>query len=159
MKPVAPRLPSIPVLVALTAVMPLGMHMLLPGLSAIARDFAVSVPTVQWSVTLFMVAVALAQLVYGPVSDRFGRRRPLLVGLVIFLLGSLACAAATSSPLLLAGRVIQGIGACSGMVLGRAMVRDVYPANRAAVTLGYVSTALVIFSALAPMLGLRKACS
>ena len=153
MKPVAPRLPSIPVLVALTAVMPLGMHMLLPGLSAIARDFAVSVPTVQWSVTLFMVAVALAQLVYGPVSDRFGRRRPLLVGLVIFLLGSLACAAATSSPLLLAGRVIQGIGACSGMVLGRAMVRDVYPANRAAVTLGYVSTALVIFSALAPMLG------
>ena len=62
MKTVAPRIPSITVLVALTAVMPLGMHMILPGLSAIARDFAVSVPTIQWSVTLYMIAVAVAQL-------------------------------------------------------------------------------------------------
>jgi len=147
------RIPSIAVLVALTAMMPLGMHMLLPAISTIARDFAVPPATIQWSVTLYMVAVAVAQLVYGPVSDQFGRRPPLLAGLVIFIVGSLVCAAATDTPQFLAGRVIQGVGACTGMVLGRAMVRDVYPSNRAAVTLGYVSTAMVIFSALSPLVG------
>jgi MFS transporter, DHA1 family, multidrug resistance protein len=91
--------------------------------------------------------------VYGPISDQFGRRLPLLSGIVVFLIGSLICATAASAPLLLIGRVIQGIGACTGVVLGRAMVRDVYPADRAAAVLAYVSMALVAFSALSPLIG------
>jgi DHA1 family bicyclomycin/chloramphenicol resistance-like MFS transporter len=153
MKAFKPRLPSIPVLVGLTAMMPLGMHLLLPAIPSIARDFAVSVPTVQWSITLYMAAVAIAQLVYGPLSDQFGRRPPLLIGLLIFIAGSAMCAVATSAPMLLWGRVIQGIGACTGLVLGRAMVRDVYPPERASTVLAYISMAIVIFPALAPMFG------
>lgn len=147
------RVPSIATLVALTAMMPLGMHLLVPGLLSMARDLAVPVPTVQLAITLYMIAVAVAQLVYGPISDQFGRRGPLLSGIVVFLIGSLVCATAASASLLLLGRVIQGIGACTGVVLGRAMVRDVYPADRAAAVLAYISMALVAFSALSPLIG------
>ncbi len=142
-----------PVLVALTALLPLGMHMLLPALPSIAREFGAPIHTIQWAVTGFMIAVAVAQLVYGPLSDRYGRRAPLLVGLLIFAAGSLVCAAAPNTWVLLLGRVIQGAGACTGIVLGRAMVRDVYSTERSSTLLAYVSMALMMVPGMAPIIG------
>ncbi len=145
--------PSIPVLVGLTALMPLGMHIVLPAIPTVARSFDASVATIQWSVSLYMIAVAAAQLIYGPLSDRYGRRPPLLVGLGIFIIGSILCAVAPTAPLLFAGRLVQGAGACVGMVLGRAMVRDIYQSDRAVVVLAYISMALMSVPGIAPIVG------
>ncbi len=144
-------LPTIPILVGLGSLMPLGMHVVLPALPAMARDLDTSVATTQWTVTLFMLAVAFGQLVYGPVSDRYGRLPPLFVGLAVFCAGSLVCALAPSTTVVMIGRVIAGVGACAGMVLGRAMVRDVYEGSRAVDMLAYVSMALMMVPTMAPI--------
>ncbi len=144
-------LPTVPVLVALSALMPLGMHVVLPAIPAMAADLNASIATMQMTVTLYMVAVALAQIVYGPMSDRYGRKPPLLVGLGIFLAGSIICAIAPTSGVLLVGRIIQGAGSCVGMVLGRAMVRDVYPPERSVNIMAYVAMALMVVPGLVPM--------
>ncbi len=147
------KAPSIPVLVVLTALMSLGMHTVLPAIPVIAHDFGAQLSTIQLTVPLYMGAVAIAQLVYGPLSDRFGRKPPLLVGLCIFFAGSLICALAPTTPVLLVGRIVQGAGACVGMVLGRAMVRDVYSGDRAVTVLAYVAMAMMAIPGLAPIVG------
>lgn len=146
-------LPSLPVLVAMTAIGSIGMQVILPALPSIARDLQAPVSSVQWLITLYMLMIAGGQLVYGPVSDRFGRRIPLMVGLAILVAGSLLCAFATNLPMLLAGRVIQAAGACAGVVMARAMVRDVYAPDQAVVALGRVAMAQTIAPALSPIVG------
>jgi DHA1 family bicyclomycin/chloramphenicol resistance-like MFS transporter len=145
------RLPSLPVLVGLSALMPLGMHVVLPAIPDMATGFNTSLASMQMTITLYMVTVALGQIVYGPLSDRFGRRPPLLVGLTIFLAGSIISAVAPTGWVLLLGRAIQGAGACVGMVLGRAMVRDVYPSERSVNILAYVTMALMVVPGLVPI--------
>jgi len=131
-------------LMGVTALMPLSMHVILPAIPAISRGLNAPVSTIQLAVSLFLAVVAFGQLVYGPMSDRFGRKPPLLVGLGIFVVGTLVCAAATSAAMLLGGRMLQGLGACSGVVLARAMLRDVYPADRSAVLQARMSTIVII---------------
>src|SRR5262249_61205873 len=124
-----------------------------PAIPALARYSARDLATVQLALSLYFIAVAAGQLIYGPLSDRFGRRPVLLWGIGIYTASSLLCAAAPSLELLLAGRVLQAIGACSGMVISRAIVRDVYDRAAAASAIGYITSGMAVVPALAPVIG------
>lgn len=154
-EPPAPRrpAPSIALLVAMTGLGPFTMQILIPSLPAMAVALAVPYATVQLSLTLYLVGVAAGQLLYGPLSDRFGRKPLLLGGLGLYILGTLAAAVAPSAGFLIVARVMQAVGSCAGLVLGRAMVRDAYPREQAASVLGYVSTAMAVAPMIAPLLG------
>ncbi|MDB5374350.1 MAG: transporter [Belnapia sp.] len=145
--------PAITLLVAMTGLGPFTMQILIPSLPALAAALATNYGTAQLTLTLYLVGVAVAQLVYGPLSDRYGRKPLLLTGLAIYLVGSLAAALAPSIGWLVAARVLQAIGGCAGLVLGRAMIRDAYPREQAASVMGYVSTAMAVAPMIAPLLG------
>ena len=112
--PHAPRPPRLALLIAVTALGPTAMHILLPSLPGMQRLFATDFATVQLTLTLYLVGLAVAQLIYGPVSDRFGRRPVLLAGVGLFLAGSLVCLMAPAIEVLIAGRVVQAVGGCAG---------------------------------------------
>lgn len=144
------------VTILLTAVVGIGalsIDMFLPSLPSIARQFGSQSATVQLAITLFLMAYAGSQLVFGPVSDRFGRRPVLLGGLALYLAGAVLCTLAPSVEVLIAARMIQGVGAGSGPVVGRAIVRDVYSRERAARVLALMGTAQALTPILAPILG------
>jgi MFS transporter, DHA1 family, multidrug resistance protein len=103
--------------------------------------------------TLYFIGIATGQLVYGPVSDRFGRRPVLLCGLGLFLGGTVMCAVAWSLPVLIFGRVIQALGGCSGLVLSRAIIRDVYDRDASARAIALVMMAMTLVPALCPAVG------
>lgn len=142
--------------ILLTAVVGLGalsIDMFLPSLPAIAAAFAAPPATVQLTVTLFLVAFAVAQLVYGPLSDRYGRRGVLLGGLALYTVAGLACAVAPSVSALVAARVLQALGGGSGPVVARAVVRDLYERERAARVFAYMSMVQSLNPMLAPVVG------
>lgn len=141
------------ILVVATAIGPFSMQIFLPALPSIQADFAVSAATAQLAFSLSALAMAVATLIYGPLSDRLGRRPALLSGLVIFLAGSLICAFANSIGLLIFGRVVQAAGGCAGMVLGRAIVRDLYDREKSASAIAYITMAMVVAPMLAPAIG------
>ena len=145
--------PHIGLLIAATGLGPFTMQIIIPCMPALMVALSASYGTVQLTLTLYLVGVAVAQLVYGPLSDRYGRRPLLLAGLGIYLLGSLAAALSPSIGWLIAARVLQAIGGCAGLVLGRAMIRDAYPREQAASMMGYVSTAMAVAPMIAPLLG------
>jgi DHA1 family bicyclomycin/chloramphenicol resistance-like MFS transporter len=111
-------------LVAVTASGTLAMHILVPVLPLAAEDLAVSSGTIQLAITLYLFGVAGGQLLYGPVSDRFGRRPALLVALVLYVGASIVAGLAPNITVLVIARVVQALGGCGGLVLGRAVVRD-----------------------------------
>ncbi|BBK38811.1 Bcr/CflA family drug resistance efflux transporter [Allostella sp. ATCC 35155] len=140
-------------LVALATMTSISIAIYLPAMPTLARELDAPMEMVQLTVSVFLVGVGLGQLLYGPASDRFGRRPALLFGLVVYAAGSLACALAPTIGLLLAGRVLQAAGACAGMALVRAIIRDTYPRERMASALSTVTGAMAISPALAPILG------
>src|SRR5579862_9003878 len=119
-------------LVALTACGTMGMHVIIPALPATARALSMSIATTQLTITLYLIGLAFGQLFLGPVSDRFGRRPVLLVGLSLFFVASIVTAFAPNATILIGARVLQSIGGCAGLVLGRAAVRDAASPDRAA---------------------------
>jgi DHA1 family bicyclomycin/chloramphenicol resistance-like MFS transporter len=144
------------VAVLLTAVVGLGalsIDMFLPSLPALARAYETTPATAQLTVTLFLAGLAPAQLAWGPLSDRFGRRRTLLAGLALYAAAGLGCALAPSIRALIVARVIQAFGAGSGQVIARAIVRDVYPREHAARVLALMGTAQALNPILAPVIG------
>jgi DHA1 family bicyclomycin/chloramphenicol resistance-like MFS transporter len=140
-------------LAAITALAPFSLQIFLPALPAIQASFAVAPGVVQLALSLSILANALANLAYGPLSDRFGRRPVLLVGLAAFIAGSLGCALAPSIELLIGARVVQSIGGAAGMVLARAIVRDLYDRERSASIIAYLTMAMVVAPMLAPTIG------
>ncbi len=142
-----------PLLVALTACGTLGMHIIIPALPATARAMGISIGTVQLTITLYLVGLATGQLLYGPLSDRFGRRPVLLAGMTLFTLASLATAMAPSPAILIGARVLQSIGGCAGLVLGRAAVRDAATPDKAAGQLALLTVTMSIMPAVAPAIG------
>ena len=132
---------------------PFTMQVLVPSLPAMGRDLGVSTATVQLTVTLYLLGVGVGQLFYGPLSDRFGRRPLLLGGLALYAVASLAAALAGGIGALVAARVAQALGACAGVVLARAVIRDVWARDEAASVLGYVTMGMTIAPMLAPVLG------
>lgn len=146
-------LPFAALLTALTAFGPLATDMYLPSLPAMAEDFATDVGTVQLTLSVFMAGFGLSQLVVGPLSDRFGRRPVLIVGVGLYFLATAACAVAPTIEFLIGLRFIQAIGACTGVVVARAVVRDVYGRDRAAKVLAYMGTAMALAPVIAPVIG------
>ncbi|TWC40082.1 DHA1 family bicyclomycin/chloramphenicol resistance-like MFS transporter [Pseudomonas sp. SJZ079] len=112
------------ILGALSAFGPLAIDFYLPAFPTMAQAFATDVEHVQLSLAAYFIGLAIGQLMYGPLADRFGRRRPLLFGVLLFTLASLACALAPSLQWLIAARFVQALGGCAGMVVTRAVVRD-----------------------------------
>ncbi|OWJ67187.1 multidrug effflux MFS transporter [Inquilinus limosus] len=141
------------VLTLLTGFGPMSTDVYLPSLPALVTAFGTDVATVQLTLSVFLVGFAVAQLVYGPVSDRFGRRPAILAGVAIFTAASIACALATSIEMLILCRFLQALGACCGPVLGRAVVRDLYGPERSARILAYMSMAMALAPAIGPMIG------
>src|SRR5262245_37346873 len=139
------------VLTLLTGFGPMSTDVYLPSLPALVTAFDTDVATVQLTLSVFLVGFAVAQLVYGPVSDRFGRRPAILAGVTIFTAASIACALATSIEMLILFRFLQALGACCGPVLGRAVVRDLYGPERSARILAYMSLSMDLAPALRPI--------
>ena len=146
-------LPVTALLTALVALGPISTDLYLPSLPSLARYFAVGVDDIQLTLSVFLVGLATAQLVYGPLSDRFGRRPVLLVGLAIYVVASVVCMLSPSVPVLVVARFVQAVGACVGPVLGRAIVRDVHGREGAARVLAYMSAAMALAPAIGPILG------
>ena len=122
----------------------------MPGLR---RYFDISVSQAQMTLSVFVVAFAIAQLAYGPLSDRFGRRPTLVTGLFMFFLASLACALAGSIEQLIVARFFQALGCCAPTVIGRAIVRDVHGAEGTARMMGYISAGMSLLICAWPMVG------
>jgi MFS transporter, DHA1 family, multidrug resistance protein len=142
-----------PLLVAMTACGTLGMHIIIPALPATARALGMSVSAAQLTITLYLIGLAIGQLLYGPVSDRFGRRPVLLAGLTLFTVAGAVTAFAPTAGLLIGGRVLQSVGGCAGLVLGRAAVRDGASADRAAGQLALLTLVMSMVPAIAPAIG------
>lgn len=133
---------------SLTALGPLSIDMYLPSFPAIARDLTASPAQVQLTLAVFFVALGIGQAFYGPLSDRFGRRRPLCFGLALYVLASAGCALARSIDALVAWRFAQALGGCAGMVIARAVVRDRFDEREAA----RFFSLLILVTGLAPIL-------
>jgi DHA1 family bicyclomycin/chloramphenicol resistance-like MFS transporter len=143
----------IALLVLVTVLGPLSMQMFLPALPAIQKGFAADPGTAQLTLTLAMLSIGVATLAFGPLSDRFGRRPVLLAGIVLFLVGSVVAALAPTIGVLIGGRIVQAAGASAGIVLARAMARDVYGFARSVRVISYLTMAMVVAPMLSPALG------
>ncbi|MCA9822866.1 MAG: multidrug effflux MFS transporter [Dehalococcoidia bacterium] len=126
----------------------MSIDMFLPSMPQMARDFDTSTASISLAVTLFLLAFAASQLVWGPASDRFGRRPIMFIGLSLFIAGSIVSLFAGSVAVLVASRIAQGFGGGAGPAIGRAMVIDIYPRERATRILAVIT----VSTALAPML-------
>lgn len=140
-------------LTTLVALGPLSTDLYLPSLPTLAEVFATDAARVQLTLSVFLVGFAVAQLAYGPLSDRYGRRPVMLGGLALYFLASLGCLLASSIEQLIVARFVQAVGACAGPVLGRAIVRDAWGPLEAARTLAYVSGAMALAPLVGPALG------
>src|SRR3954464_15314166 len=120
------RPPPLLILVLSTALGSLGLHMVVPALPEMARVFGIPAADIGFVVTAYLVGLAVAQLVIGPLSDRFGRRPVLLGGIFTFLATTALCVFTTSESWLFIARALQAFGGCAGTVLGRAIIRDCY---------------------------------
>lgn len=141
------------VLALFTAVGPLATDMYLPALPAIARDLGAGVAQTQFTLSVFLIGFAAGQFIYGPVSDRIGRKPVLLAGLGLFVVASLACTLATNIEALIAARFGQALGGAGPIVLGRAMVRDLYEGARAGRELSRMGSIMGLVPAVAPVVG------
>ncbi len=143
----------IALLATVTATGPFAMQVFLPALPAIQQSFGVSPGIAQLTLSLSMIAIALATLIYGPVSDRLGRRPTMLAGMALFGLGSIGCALATSIEGLIIARVVQAAGGAAGMVLARAIAHDRFGAAGATSVIAQLTMVMVVAPMIAPAVG------
>ncbi|WP_409280564.1 multidrug effflux MFS transporter [Pseudomonas defluvii] len=147
------NLRTVLILGALSAFGPLAIDFYLPGFPAMAQAFATDEKHIQATLAAYFLGLSLGQLAYGPVADRFGRRIPLLIGLVLFTVASLACAFAPTLEALIVARFVQALGGCAGMVLSRAIVSDTCDAVGSAKVFSQLMLVMGLAPILAPMLG------
>jgi DHA1 family bicyclomycin/chloramphenicol resistance-like MFS transporter len=144
---------QIAVLATLAAIGTLATNILLPSLPQMAASLQVSTAEVTASITVFLAVFAVGQLAVGPISDRYGRRMPVLTGFVVFVAGSIWCGVATDLPGLLIGRVIQAAGACSTSVLSRAIARDLFSGAALGRAMALIMIAMAAAPGFSPLLG------
>ena len=137
----------------LSAMGAFSIDMYLPGFPDIARDLHTTVAHVTLSITSFFIGISLGQLLYGPLLDRFGRKKPLYIGLFIYMATSIACAFAPTANMLIGLRFLQALGSCSGMVASRALVRDIFPVEENAKIFSLLMLVLALSPIVAPTLG------
>ena len=141
------------ILGTLTTISPFSIDMYLPGFPAIAKSLNTTIDQVQLSLTAYLVGISLGQLLYGPLLDRYGRKLPIYVGLVIYLLASLGCALTTSIETLIVMRFLQAIGGCVGLVAAQALVRDLFPVTQIAQVFSLLTLVVAVSPMIAPTIG------
>lgn len=137
----------------MTAIGPLSLNILAPAMPGLIGMFGADAGTVQLTLSLYLLGMAISQLVLGPLSDRFGRRPVMLAGLALTVLASFAALAATSIAALIVWRIAQAFGATCGTVIARAVIRDIYDRERSAAMIGWVTMAMVVAPMIAPLIG------
>lgn len=143
----------IPQLVCISLLLALSIDIYLPALPDIAKLLHATQAQTQMTISVFIAGFSVGQLIYGPLSDIFGRKPILLLGLSIYLLGSLICFIAPSIYMLMTGRLIQGVGACVGPITAFAMIRDIYQKENCARNISYITTSMSFSPIVAPILG------
>lgn len=141
------------ILGSLSTISPFSIDMYLPGFPAIARDLHTTIDMVQLSLTSYLIGISAGQLLYGPLLDRYGRKRPLYAGLLIYLLTSVGCAFTGSVDSLITMRFLQAIGGCAGMVSAQALVRDLFPVNQTAQAFSLLTLVIAVSPMIAPTVG------
>src|ERR1700739_3647302 len=140
-------------LVAMTGIAPISLYMLVPALPVLASVFGRDISIAQMTVSLYMVGIACSQMIMGPLSDRFGRRPVLLGGRGLMVIASIGGIFAQSLPQLIAARFLQALGGASGMVISRAIIRDLYPRERIGAMISLVIAVMMIAQMLSPLTG------
>jgi MFS transporter, DHA1 family, multidrug resistance protein len=151
---VAPRSAAyLALLISLSSFGPLTMSIYTPVMPLIGSDLGTGADNVKYTLTTYMLGFAIGQLFYGPLSDRFGRRPIVLIGVAVFTATSIGCAFASSIEGLIGLRILQGLGAASGAVLGRALLRDAYEAKEMSLVMSWIALAMNVSPAIAPSIG------
>ncbi len=127
--------------------------MYLPGFPVIAAELRTTIDQIQLSLTSYLIGIAIGQLIYGPLLDRFGRQKPLYAGLVIYILASVGCALTNSPETLIFMRFAQAIGGCAGMVAALALVRDLFPVDKIAQVISLQTLVISVSPMIAPTVG------
>ena len=140
-------------LVAMTGVAPISLYMLVPALPMLAQSFGRDISIAQMTVSLYMVGIACSQIIMGPLSDRFGRRPVLLAGLGLMVMASVGCIFAETLPQLIVARFLQALGGATGMVVSRAIIRDLYSRERVGAMISLVIAVMMIAQMLSPLTG------
>ena len=140
-------------LIAMTGVSSLSLNILVPAIPGLVTKFAANPASVQLTVSLYLLGLAVAQLVFGPLSDRFGRRPVVLAGLALATVASTAAIFAASIATLIVARVAHSLGASTGQTIGRAIIRDLYDREHAASMIGLVTSVVVLMPMVAPLIG------
>jgi MFS transporter, DHA1 family, multidrug resistance protein len=140
-------------LVVMTGVAPISLYLLVPALPKLATAFGRDIAIAQMTVSLYMVGIACSQIIMGPLSDRFGRRPVLLAGLSLMVAASIACSFAETLPQLIAARFLQALGGASGMVVSRAIIRDLYERAQIGARISLVIAVMMIAQMLSPLTG------
>ncbi len=138
---------------ALTAFAPMSIDMYLPAFPAMGADLNADAGQQQATLAVFLFGMAIGQFLYGPASDRFGRRAPILVGITVYVVASIACALATSADGIIVARFVQALGGCAGAVVARAVVRDQFDHTETARMLSLLTLIMGLAPILAPMAG------
>src|SRR4051812_724563 len=146
------RLPLL-LLVTMNGLAPVALYMLVPALPVLAIDFGRDISIAQMTVSLYMVGLACSQIVMGPLSDRFGRRPVLLAGLGLMIAASLGCSFAETLPQLIVARFFQALGGATGMVVSRAIIRDLYPRERVGAMISLVIAVMMIAQMVSALFG------
>lgn len=144
---------TILILGGLATISPFSIDMYLPGFTAIAKDLNTTIDQVQLSLTSYVFGISIGQLFYGPLLDRFGRRKPLYAGLIIYVLASIGCAFTHSVESLILMRLLQAVGGCVGMVAAQALVRDLFPVNKSAQVFSLIILVIAVSPMIAPTIG------
>lgn len=147
-----PRLPPFALVIAFSILGPFSLHIVIPAIPVLVTELGTDYADAQRTLTVYLIGIAGGQLVHGPLSDRFGRRPVLLAGMALYALASLGCALARSIELLTVLRLLQGAMGCVGYVLGRAIIRDCYPRDRAASLIGYTTMTMSSLAAFSPLI-------
>ncbi|WNC70580.1 multidrug effflux MFS transporter [Thalassotalea psychrophila] len=147
------KLKMLPVLMLMVIFSPLAIDIFLPALPLMADNFSVSLPTMQWSISIFMLSMGLGQLFTGPLTDKYGRKPVALIGIVIYALSSLLTVYAATIELHLISRLLQGFGTCAVAVAAFSVVRDKFDAIQSGIMYSYLNGLICCIPALAPILG------
>jgi DHA1 family bicyclomycin/chloramphenicol resistance-like MFS transporter len=144
------RVPSIAQLVAFSALGPFGMHLVIPAIAPIREEFGVSAGVASLLISATLWGIAASTLFFGVLADRYGRRPALVVGIALYVVGSLMAMAGEDAAMVIAGRVIQGIGGSTGIVISRAVIRDLYSREKATSAIAYLTMVVMIAPIMAP---------
>ena len=137
----------------LSAIGPFSIDMYLPGFPDIAESLNTTIAHISLSLSSFFVGISVGQLIYGPLLDRFGRKIPLYIGLVLYFATSVYCAFVINADTLIIARFLQALGSCAGMVAARALVRDLFPVNENAKVFSSLMLVIAVSPIIAPTFG------